>query len=143
MWIWGKWVQNEFWGITWQLPVRYSRKNPSFNSEFHKKRLDFFNWKFRPSRALGASIEIWGKRAQNYFLGITWQPRARFLRITPHFVQNFMTNTLLGFFWKFSLKWWLGPSMWIWGKWAQNGFWGITWQPPVRFSQKTPHFIQI
>ena len=36
----------------------------------------------------------------------------------------------------------LGHVTKIWGKWAQNGFWGITWQPPVRFFHATPHFIQ-
>ena len=40
------------------------------------------------------------------------------------------------------IKWGLGPSIWIWGKWAQNHFWDITRQPPVRFSQANPHFVQ-
>ena len=40
------------------------------------------------------------------------------------------------------IKWGLGPSIWIWGKWAQNRFWDITRQPPVRFSQTNPHFVQ-
>ena len=75
-------------------------------------------------------------------MGITWQPLARFLQVIPHLVQNFMIKTSPIFFLNFSLTWGLGPNTWIWGKWAQNGFWGITWQPPVRFFRTTPHFIQ-
>ena len=61
--------------------------------------------------------------------------------------HNFLKGTISKFyeqhfasfsFWKFSHTWRLGPSRWIWGKWAQNGFWGIkNGQPLVRFTQKT------
>ena len=102
------------------------------------ERLDFFfNWKFRPPRGLGPSIEISGKQAQHCFLGITWQPLARFSQI-PFILFKILWPTL--FFWKFSLTWGLGPSMQIWGKWAQNGFCVITMATTCQIFTYNPSF---
>ena len=69
-------------------------KKPSFYWEFHvKKDCTIFIENLVPQGGW-ALVKRFGARAQNYFLGITWQPLARFSQITPHFVQNLMTNTL-------------------------------------------------
>ena len=58
------------------------------------------------------------------------------------FYSEFYDQHLKLFFLKFSFTWRLRLNLQIWSKWTENGFLGVTWQPLVRFSQRTLYCIQ-
>ena len=91
-------------------------------SDFHKQLLisfkmlqptldNFLVCKFRHQGGWGLA-QRFGANGKKWVFRITSQPLVKFSQRTPHFIQNFMTNTFqTTFFFKFSLTWGLGPSV--------------------------------
>ena len=86
-------------------------------------------------------MQFWGRWTQNGFWGIIWQQPVRFSHTTLHLIQNFMKKTGLFFIENFKPQRGLGPSIEIWGKGAQNYFFGLNFATTCQIFINNPSFF--